>query len=292
MNDFKCELQIKQDKINSYLSNIFEANNIDSIVNAMKYSLMAGGKRIRPVLAVSFCEALGGSDDDIIPMACSIECIHTYSLIHDDLPEMDNDDYRRGKLTNHKVFGQGMAVLAGDGLLNTAYEIMFEAIRAHNYSKQYVDAAYTIAKAAGVSGMVGGQAIDITSEGKKIDENTLHEMHKLKTGALIKAPCIVGTIIAGRYDMLNAVNEYGDNLGIAFQIIDDILDFTGDSKKLGKSVGKDKEENKPTFVTVYGLDKSRKLALEYSSKAIESIKSIDNNEFLLELTKTLLNRQN
>lgn len=288
--DFKKELIEKQNLINMVLERIIDKNAPKKIIESMNYSLLAGGKRIRPILAIAICEALDGKIDDVLEFACAIELIHTYSLIHDDLPAMDNDDLRRGRPTNHKVFGEAIAILAGDGLLNYAFEVMLDiAVRKNKIS--YVKAAYTIAKASGITGMVGGQVIDIESEGKIIDLDTLYEMHRKKTGALITASCICGCIIAEREDMYSTVFQYGKDLGIAFQIVDDILDYEGDTKKLGKNAGADKQKNKSTFVSVLGIEESKKIAEEYTMKAKENAKIIDKSGFLLNLTDFLLYRE-
>jgi len=289
--DFKKALNDKQQLINKRLEDLLSYVDAPQIIiEAMKYSLFAGGKRIRPILCIAVCEALEGNLEDVLDVACSIEMIHTYSLIHDDLPAMDNDDYRRGKLTNHKVYGDAIAILAGDGLLNYAFETLLKVIKIKN-DKRFVDAAFEIAKASGITGMIGGQVIDITNVGNIIDENLLVSMHERKTGKLIEASCNVGAIIANRYEYLEITREYSKNLGVAFQIVDDILDVIGDEKKLGKSVGKDAKNNKPTYVTLYGLEKSRELAKEFSLKAVELANKIDNTGFLKDLTKYLLNRE-
>lgn len=288
--DFQKELKNKQDLINSVLRKIVKENAPKTIVEAMNYSLLAGGKRIRPILSISICEALGGRVEDILEFACAIELIHTYSLIHDDLPAMDNDDLRRGIPTNHKVFGEGIAILAGDGLLNYAFEIMLD-IAVNRNKLSYVKAANIIAKASGITGMIGGQVIDLESEGKTIDLELLYDMHRKKTGCLIAASCLCGCIIAEREDMLNVVEEYGKNLGIAFQIVDDILDYEGDAIKLGKNTGVDKQKNKSTFVSILGIDESKKLAEYYSNKAKDCAKIIDKSGFLLSLTDYLLYRE-
>lgn len=290
--NFTEELKKKQDFINSELEKLMNIKNVpQKIADAMKYSLFAGGKRIRPVLMLSVCKAQGGNINDAVPFACSMELIHTYSLIHDDLPAMDDDDLRRGKPTNHKVFGDAIAVLAGDGLLNYAYEVMLDAVIKENYDSKYIDALNIIAKAAGVCGMVGGQVIDIESSGKAISEDTLKLMHSKKTGALISASCAAGCIIAGCRESLSIVNDYSSNLGIAFQIVDDILDYTGDVKKLGKNIKCDDKNSKQTYVSMYGLEKSKELAKMYSDNAKNKAVLIDKTGFLLSLTEYLLNRQ-
>lgn len=232
------------------------------IEDAMKYSLLGGGKRLRPMLTLMACQLFHGSMDEAMPYACCIELIHTYSLIHDDLPAMDNDDYRRGRLSNHKVYGEGFALLAGDGLLNSAYEILFDCIL-QDPAEARIKAASIISRAAGISGMIGGQAIDLYYENKNIDIDKLKEMHVKKTGALIKASLEVGAVISGAaQEDVERIKLYGDNIGRAFQISDDILDVVGTKEKMGKTIGKDAKENKSTYVTYYGLEKSKELLAE------------------------------
>ena len=290
--EFSLELKVKQNIINT---RILELINVDdaprSIVEAMKYSLLAGGKRIRPVLSLSICAGLGGNSEEVLNLACALEFIHTYSLIHDDLPAMDNDDLRRGKPTNHKIFGEAMAILAGDGLLNYAYEIIFNEIIKSGINSNYVYAGEIIARCAGIKGMIGGQVIDVENEGKNIDINKLYEMHRKKTGALIEAACTLGCCISNKIEKMDNINEYSKNLGIAFQIVDDILDCTGNSEELGKNIGSDIANNKSTFVSVLGLNKSIELAKEYTEKAEHYANIIDKTQFLLYLTHYLLNRK-
>ncbi|MFZ5353553.1 MAG: polyprenyl synthetase family protein [Bacillota bacterium] len=240
---------------------------IPVINEAVSYSLFAGGKRIRPILAIMASELFEGSTDEIMPFACSIEMIHTYSLIHDDLPAMDNDDYRRGRLTNHKVYGDAFAILAGDALLNLAFETLINAVK-QNPRTEYIFAAAEISSASGMSGMIGGQCIDIYYEDKHADIETLKLMHGKKTGALLTVPLVAGAAVAGASkEDINAVREFGALIGLAFQIADDILDIEGSSEKLGKSTGSDAANQKSTFVTFYGLEKSKLLAKELVEKA-------------------------
>lgn len=277
------------------------------IYNAMKYSLMAGGKRLRPVLSLAVTELLNGNIKEVLPFACAIEMIHTYSLIHDDLPCMDNDDYRRGRLTNHKVFGESLAVLAGDALLNYAFEIMLESCMkqkegssdcAHNYKSSIpldlkVNAMGIIANAAGVSGMIGGQVVDIESEGKKISKDLLMYMHRCKTGALIKS-CVVSAAVlsnAGKEE-LKCLEKYAENIGLAFQIKDDILDVEGDSKVLGKPTGSDQVNEKSTFVSLYGMNQSKRMLVDITSNAINSLEIFrEKADFLKKLADYLIERQ-
>ncbi|NLN49408.1 MAG: polyprenyl synthetase family protein [Clostridiales bacterium] len=242
-------------------------NEIDAPVvrEAMAYSLFAGGKRLRPILAIMACELFNGDVKKLMPFACSLEFIHTYSLIHDDLPAMNNDDYRRGKLTNHRVFGEGFAVLAGDALLNKAYEILLETISNDN-RPEFIMAAQEISRAAGVKGMIGGQAMDLYYENKNISHEELKNIHDKKTGALLKASLTVGALIANapKKDM-ETINEYGNLIGRAFQIADDILDIKGNKERLGKDTGKD--EKKSTYVKYFGILESEKIAKETVDEA-------------------------
>lgn len=291
--NFQEVLKLKQDIVNNHLEKLMRIDDVPgNFSDCMKYSLLAGGKRIRPVLAISICEALGGRIEDVISFACAMEMIHTYSLIHDDLPAMDNDDLRRGKPTNHVVFGEAKAILAGDALLNYAFETALNTIAEKGCEEKYVKAAGIIAAASGVKGMVGGQVIDIESENCSMDLNGLLEMHRRKTGALIEASCLIGCIISGNTERMDLVGEYSRNLGIAFQIVDDILDYEGDSSILGKSTGKDAAEGKSTFVSILGIEKSKDMANKYSKKAYDIAKSLDASDFLGELTLYLLNRKN
>ena len=255
---------------------------------AMSYSLMSGGKLIRPVMLLAACDAFGGDVEKALPFACAIEMIHAYSLIHDDLPGMDNDDLRRGRPTNHKVFGEGVAILAGDGLLTYAMEIMLDAVD----DDRTRDAMMVIVKAAGVRGMIAGQYTDLESEGKQIDIDKLRYIHRNKTGALLKAPLVAGAILGGAdEDQVLAVSEYGVNLGIAFQITDDLLDVIGDKDITGKNVGSDEASGKLTYVKAYGVEKSEQLALDYTNFAIAALDIADiEKDFLVELAKSLSKR--
>ncbi len=267
--------------------------DIPIINDAVKYSLFAGGKRIRPIMSFMANELFGGRIEDVMPFACSLEMIHTYSLIHDDLPSMDDDDYRRGKPTNHKVYGEAFAILAGDALLNCAFEIMLKAIE-RNPRPEFIKAASQIATAAGVSGMIGGQCIDIFYEDKVVDINTLKLMHEKKTGAMLTAPLVVGALTAGASEKdIRIIREYGAYIGLAFQIADDILDVEGSSEKLGKSVGSDANNHKSTFVSCYGLDESKRIAAELSKKAQKLLEPYgERGALLIELADYIVNRDN
>ena len=253
-----------------------------SVYEAMRYSLDAGGKRLRPILTLAAAETVAGTSasaeaaiDLALPAACAVELIHTYSLIHDDLPAMDDDSLRRGRPTNHVVHGEGMAILAGDGLLTEAFALLSSEPRDPNLAARQIRTIQTIADAAGARGMVGGQAIDLQAVGSTtLDEHSLQDMHARKTGALIRAAAVAGAIMGGgNDDQIRAVGEYGRHLGLAFQIVDDILDVEGDPKDLGKTAGKDAKAGKPTYPSTYGLDASRRLAAERHDAAISALRS-------------------
>lgn len=291
---FEKELEKLTDLINSNLNNIINEKYTEkTIKNAIEYSLLAGGKRVRPILVLLITKALKGDLNRALPFALSIECIHTYSLIHDDLPAMDNDDLRRGIPTSHIKFGEANAILSGDGLLNLAFEIIFSDIMESKGEKDnLIEAGSIISCASGIKGMIAGQIIDIESEGKEISIEKLIEMHSKKTGALIEASCKIPGLITNRKDLLEDLSEYGKSIGLAFQIIDDILDYTGDPKLLGKNIGGDKENRKSTFITLLGLNKSKEFALDLTNKAIEISDKIDESGFLSKYTKYLLERKN
>jgi geranylgeranyl diphosphate synthase type II len=229
------------------------------LLEARRYSVFAGGKRLRPILALAAGEAVGGRPEPILPAACAIEMIHTYSLIHDDLPAMDNDDYRRGKPTNHKVFGEDIAIVAGDGLLTYAFELLGTAYGDGLVSPEVgLCLARELATAAGTTGMVAGQVVDLCSEGEGLDPGTLNYIHRHKTGDMITVSVRMGAIVSGASKAeLAALTEYARHLGLAFQISDDVLDVVGDRKKLGKTAGKDAKQKKMTYVALYGLEEAR-----------------------------------
>ena len=268
-----------------------EANPLDkTLCESMKYSLMAGGKRLRPVLLMAAADAVGAKGTDYLTTGCAMEMIHTYSLIHDDLPAMDDDDYRRGKLTNHKVYGAGMATLAGDALLTLAFEVM---LRQQGVSAEtLVQVVREISQAAGPDGMGGGQALDLESEGKQISMETMKKIHLGKTGALFRAAIRSGAILGGASeDELQALTVYADNFGLAFQITDDILDVIGDEQVIGKPVGSDEKNHKSTYVTLTSLEEAQKLAQEAVDKAIDALKIFgEEADFLRELVGFLVKR--
>jgi geranylgeranyl diphosphate synthase, type II len=260
------------------------------VSEAMRYSLFAGGKRLRPVLALATAEAVAaahgasveGARTLAMPVACALELIHTYSLVHDDLPAMDDDTLRRGRPTNHVVFGEGMAILAGDGLLTEAFALMAREpqrdadVPEPAVATRKLRALQVVADAAGACGMVGGQAIDLEAAGSvgSLDAESLRAMHARKTGALIRAAALAGAVMAGADDpQLHAIERYGDELGLAFQIVDDILDVEGASRDLGKTAGKDAAANKPTYPALYGLEASRVMAGACTDRALEALRA-------------------
>ena len=263
----------------------------ENLMRAIEYSLMAGGKRLRPILLMAAADAINGSGEKFITVADALEMIHTYSLIHDDLPPMDDDDYRRGKLTNHKVFGEATAILAGDALLTLAFEV---ALRQENVPPEILLRVLTeISIASGAAGMVGGQAVDLRSEGVQIDFAMLKLMHSGKTGALFKAAIRSGAILAGASEKnLDALTRYAENFGLAFQITDDILDVTGDEKILGKPTGSDEKNHKSTYVSLTSLDEAKKLAQAAVDEALDALKNFGSEaDFLRELVKYLIVRE-
>ena len=261
-----------------------------TIHKAMRYSLFAGGKRMRPALCLAAAEACGGSVENALPLACAVECIHTYSLIHDDLPAMDNDDYRRGKLTNHKVFGEGIAILAGDALLTQAFEIAGGCKGWPRYSHR--DIVLEITHAAGSLQLIAGQVADLEGEGKKISAEELKYIHERKTSALLCCSARLGGMSANcTAAQLKALTDFGYNVGLAFQIIDDILDITQTTEQLGKTAGKDTKAQKATYPAIVGLEKSRKIAQRLTNRAFDALKVFHGKAIALEaLAMYLLQR--
>jgi geranylgeranyl diphosphate synthase, type II len=270
---------------------------------AMRYSLDAGGKRLRPILTVAAAEAIAGHGASAeqaiaaaLPAACAIELIHTYSLIHDDLPAMDDDSLRRGRPTNHIVHGEGMAILAGDGLLTEAFALLAAEPHDSALAARKIRTIGIVAVAAGARGMVGGQALDLLGVGSAsaFTAESLQDMHGRKTGALIRAAAIAGAIMGGGSDeWVRAVDEYGSNVGLAFQIVDDILDVEGDQKDLGKTAGKDAKAGKPTYPSLYGLDASRRLAAERHDSALSALKLVGlHNSRLADIASWVIKRHN
>lgn len=268
-----------------------ESSGLDKMLEAMSYSVRNGGKRIRPMLTLEFCRACGEEPQKAIPFACALEMIHTYSLIHDDLPCMDNDDMRRGKPSNHKVFGEANALLAGDGLLTLAFET---ALTADVDAEKRAAVALVLSKAAGCAGMIAGQVMDLENEGKKASLKEVSATDRLKTGELIRAAALLGCIAAGADgNKTKAACEYCDNIGLAFQIVDDILDVTSDDVTLGKPVGSDSENEKSTYVSLLGLEKSKALAVELTEKAKKALEIFGKEkDFLVQLADKLAHRNN
>lgn len=282
--------------INTYLeTSINDCTFGEDIVHkAMRYSLGIGGKRIRPVLVLEFCRICGGDINDALPFAAAIEMIHTYSLIHDDLPCMDDDDMRRGMPSCHKKFGEEYALLAGDGLLTRAFGIIAESEIAKKAPDIAIKAICELSALAGADGMIGGQVVDLRNEDKPCSLKVLQTMDALKTGALIRCAARLGVLAAkGTAQQLEYASVYADNLGHAFQIVDDILDVVGDEKELGKPIGSDAESNKSTYVTILGIDKSKRYAEDLTNKAIESLNIFgDEAAFLKNLAFNLIKRKN
>ena len=286
----ECAVKTEQYLAEYYKDKISE---LDIIFEAEKYSLLSGGKRVRAFLVFEFCRVFGKGDKEAAPFACAVEMVHAYSLIHDDLPCMDDDDYRRGKLTNHKVYGEAVAVLAGDALLTKAFET---AASNKNVSTDViVSALRALAEAAGDKGMVGGQILDIKAETADSRElSTLESIHRLKTGAMIKVSAKLGCLAAGvdpDSEIMRAAVRYAENIGFAFQIVDDVLDVVGDSALLGKNVGSDKDNNKLTYMSFYSVDEALELAKRLTDEAVAAISKYQGSETLVELAKFLLDRK-
>jgi len=303
--DIKKYLQEKKLIVDSALERYFpnppegeEARRpSNSLHKAIRHSLLDGGKRIRPILSIAAFEAVGGRGDQILPFACALEMIHTYSLIHDDLPAMDNDDYRRGKPTCHKMFGEAIGILAGDGLLTEAFKLMTNRSswdEPSNDKALILDVVHEIAQAAGISGMVGGQVADIESEGKEVDLPLLQYIHTHKTGAMILASIRVGARLGGAGgETLRAFTRYGERIGLAFQIIDDVLNVEGKAIALGKSTGTDLSRGKATYPSLLGLEESKRRATELVDSAVESLKPYGPGaDPLREIARFIIAREN
>ena len=290
----KAELKERIEVIDTSLDAYLTVSDVPQkeIYDAMRYSVFARGKRLRPMLMWECARMLGGSWETVRPFACALEMIHTYSLIHDDLPAMDNDDLRRGLPTNHIKFGEAMAILAGDALLNKAFEIVsgYE----HKDLSRAMRAINVLAASSGTEGMIGGQVVDLAAEGKDISLSELQYIHLLKTGAIIRSACVIGGILAGADDdELRAIDEYAKNLGIAFQIRDDILDVTGSEEELGKPIGSDAEQDKNTYVKLIGQWRSLELVNEFSYKAKAALARFgDRADMLIKITDYLITRNN
>ncbi len=285
------QIQQYRDFTEDYLKNIYKKFRTEpqtQLFDAMEYSLLAGGKRLRPVFAYEFCRMCGGQWQDAAPFAAAIEMIHTYSLIHDDLPCMDNDDFRRGCPTNHKVFGEGMAVLAGDALLTDAFMIASMGKLPQPWTM--ADAISLMAEGAGSLGMVGGQVLDIMSQERELSEQEVLDIQSRKTGRLINIACCLGAMAGGASrNQFEAASQFASGLGLAFQIRDEMLDVIGTREEMGKGVGTDAEKN--TFVRLYGLEKCETLVQQYTDYAISALEAFDDREFMIALAKSLTERR-
>jgi geranylgeranyl diphosphate synthase type II len=294
--DIKSYLSEKRERIDSFLASYFDVPLAPPVLgDAMSYSLLAGGKRLRPILALASHEACGGDAESIVPYAASLEFIHTYSLIHDDLPAMDNDDLRRGRPTNHKVFGDAMAILAGDALLTEAFYLLSNSHRSARITPSVrLKVAREIAMASGAHGMVGGQAEDLLSENAPQDIDSLSFIHTHKTGALITASVRIGGLLAGaRKKELRSLTHYGEKIGLAFQIIDDILDIQGDTKELGKQTGSDERKKKMTYPGLYGIETSSRKAQGLVDDALFALRAFgDEADPLREIARYIIRRRN
>ncbi|MEB3308884.1 MAG: farnesyl diphosphate synthase [Snowella sp.] len=292
--DLASYLQAKKELVEIALDGSLSIMRPEKIYEAMRYSLLAGGKRLRPILCLTTCELMGGTVEMAMPTACALEMIHTMSLIHDDLPAMDNDDYRRGKLTNHKVFGEDIAILAGDGLLAYAFE--FVATQTQNVAPNHIiDVIARLGRTVGAAGLVGGQVLDLESEGKTdITAETLSFIHTHKTGALLETSVVSGAILAGATDDdVQRLSRYAKNIGLAFQIVDDILDITATQEELGKTAGKDLQAQKATYPSLWGIEESRNQAQSLIDDAIAELEGYgDPAEPLRAIAQYIVSRKN
>lgn len=294
--EFKQEQEENISYIEYVLKNYLPKNPSyqKTIYDAMEYSVMAGGKRLRPMMMYQSYKMFGGEDKELIePFMAAIEMIHTYSLVHDDLPAMDNDTYRRGRKTTHVVYGEDMGILAGDALLNFAYETAIKGAAAAKATKNAINALDILSKKAGITGMVGGQVVDVELTGKKLDEERLDFIFKLKTGALLEASLMVGAALAGADEKyIELMEQAGLNIGMAFQIQDDILDITSTTEELGKPVHSDEKNDKTTYVSLYGIKKAHEDVEKYSKKALSIMEELPyENQFLYTLIEKLINRR-
>ena len=286
---YKAKTLSYQRQIEDYLEQqcfIYDSEPQQKLFSAMRYSLLAGGKRLRPLLVLEFCRICGGDILKAMPFAAAVEMVHTYSLIHDDLPCMDNDDLRRGNPTNHKVYGEAVAILAGDGLLTAAFSYLAKADIPAQWK---IKAVSVLAECSGELGMVGGQILDIESESRQCNQQEVLDIQRRKTGALIRSACLLGIFAAeGSRDQIDAAVTFADNLGLAFQIRDDILDVIGNESELGKAVGTDGIKN--TFVHLYGIDKCNELVAAHTQQAIEALSVFQDSDYLIWLAQSLTNR--
>ena len=289
----KDYLKLYTDKIDSTLNRYLPDNKEDVLDSALRYSVFAGGKRIRPIICLAFCNMVSGDPDKALPFACALEMVHTYSLIFDDLPCMDNDTLRRGVPTNHVVFGESTALLAGMGLYGEAFtQMIVDGAAVGLNEKQIIDGIKVLLDASGKNGIVRGQVLDLENR-EGLTEAEVLNIHNLKTAAMLKASAVLGCIAANSSpELLSAAEIYAENIGLAFQIRDDILDVEGTVEEMGKTLGKDAEANKTTFVNVYGVDKAQQLVDLYTKTAVDAVKPYDKDGFLSELALYLASRKN
>ena len=293
--NFKEELKRRTEEaehvIREYLPE--ESGFAKTMAEAMNYSMTAGGKRLRPILIRETYELFGGKDKLCEPFMAAMEMIHTHSLIHDDLPALDNDDYRRGRLTTHKVYGEAMGVLSGVALLNRAYEVMLSAFDLTEDKDRVIAAMRIIADKTGINGMLGGQSVDVENDGKPLEHKMLDYIYKNKTSALIEASMMTGAVLAGASEKeLKVVEQAAENIGLAFQIQDDILDLTSTAEELGKPIGSDLRNEKTTYVSLHGMREAEEAVEEYSKEAVEILENLsEENEFLDQLIVSLIHRK-
>ncbi len=294
--DIERYLKDMQEVVNRALEDSIPENADipESLKASMRYSLFAGGKRLRPVLAIAASDAVGGKRENVLPSAVATEMIHTYTLIHDDLPALDNDNLRRGKKTNHKVFGEDIAIMAGDALQTLAFQLMTDQSKVDIPAGTILQAAHEMASAIGASGTVGGQVVDLESEGKKIAKETVQYIHTRKTGELIKASVRTGALTGGGSPKeLGALSNFGEMIGLAFQVIDDILDIEGSEETLGKDIGSDLEKEKATYPSVFGMEESKKIASDLVDSAEKEISFFDEKaDPLRHIARYFLSRTN
>lgn len=294
--DVRQYLQQWKDRIDRTLEALLpaEEGRSSKLNQAMRYSVLGGGKRIRPILAIAACEAVGGETEGILPFACALEMVHAYSLVHDDLPAMDNDDFRRGRPTTHRVYGDAMAILAGDALLTAAFQTIGRGALEKNLDPTLaIDVVREVSLAAGFSGMVGGQAVDMEFEGREVDLPTVEYIHTHKTGALILASVRTGARFGqASPKQLEAITKYGERIGLAFQIVDDVLNVTGQRAELGKSIGSDEARKKATYPALVGVIESKRLAESLVEEAISSIATLGKSaDPLREIARYLVSRE-
>ena len=295
MQPLEPYLQAQQQRLEAALDHYLPAADVYSqaLSEAMRYSVFAGGKRIRPILLLAATDAVGGDGEAVLPAACAVEFVHTYSLIHDDLPAMDDDDYRRGQPTSHKVFGEAVAILAGDALLTYAFEVMAGPDLTNRFAPAaLLEATHCLARAAGFSGMVGGQVVDMASEGREVPLDVLEYIHRHKTAALLGAAVTIGGLLGGgSAAQVAALERYGRAIGLAFQIADDVLDVEGDSAALGKQIGQDEKHGKATYPALLGIEASRHRAAALLNEALAALSDFgDRAERLRQLARFIVNR--